>query len=123
MILVREIYVELDDAVKAVASQIAGGLVVLRRGGSGKGRGRPESGERTVSMQEIGGNRVMRDAVVIEDRVGSGLVCGGWLCGVIQSTDQKALMLAAEEEEEFVFDNRSANGEAIVLISRCGLGC
>ena len=121
MILIGQLVVQLYETVETMPSQIAGCLIVFRAGRSSKCRGRPEGCERAGSVQQVRSYGVMGNAEVIEIRIGLGLIGGGRLCCLTFGADQKILVLAGEKEEKLVFNDRSTNGEAIVLQSRGGL--
>src|ERR1700730_1900354 len=122
MIFVGDVVIEFDNTVEAMAGQIAGGLIVFRLGRSGEGGGWPESLQRAVSVQQVHGHWVVRDAIEVEDRVGSSLICGRRFRCVIQSAYQEVLMFTTKKEEELVSENWCTNRETVVLIPRRGLG-
>jgi hypothetical protein len=122
MIFISDGVVQLDDAVEAMPGQIAGCLIVFRLGKSGECRSGPEALQRAVSIEQVCGYSVVRYAVEVEDRVRSRLICSRRFRCVIQSAYQEVLMLTRDKEEELIPENWGAYGEAVVLISRRGLG-
>ena len=67
MILVRQLFIQLDDAVEAVARKIPGGRVVVVLVIPRQRRSRPKAFQRAVAVQQVEGNLVVRHAPCVQD--------------------------------------------------------
>jgi len=76
MVFVCDCVVQFDKSVKAMAGQVAGGLIVLWICSSVESIGRPEASKSAVSVQQIWSYWAVGNTVKIKDTVSLGLIGG-----------------------------------------------
>ena len=117
-VLGGEVVVDLGETVPAIAVFGVGGVEVVDGAGGvlGEDVGSPEVVENALH------DGIDGDALGGEEGLGLGLPADGGLGGGSGFADDEALMLKGEEAEELVLDERSADGEAGVVVADLLLG-